>query len=64
MKNDRLRKATASVNRTEPTKEIQMNANLPLKSPFSAVAIALLLGTVNCVAADGISERFDRTLAH
>lgn len=41
-----------------------MSANLPPKSSLAAGAFALLLGTANCLAADGVAESFDRMLAH
>lgn len=41
-----------------------MKAIRRLKRAFAAVALVLLLGTVNCLASDNASESFDRMLAH
>jgi hypothetical protein len=43
------------------TQEIEMNLTL---KPLTAVAFALLLGSVNALAADPVSESFDRMLGH
>jgi hypothetical protein len=46
------------------TKEIEMIAELMLKPLRAVVALALLLGSVNGLAADAVVESFDRLLAH
>lgn len=41
-----------------------MNARLVLKPLWIVVTLALLVGSADGIAADGVSESFDRMLAH
>jgi len=43
---------------------MKLNAYRSPRPMLAAVALALSLGTANCLAADGVGESFDRMLGH